>query len=522
MSEPVMRGATGSVPTASARVREIVPAPEPFAAFQRLAALPRCVFLDSAARDPARGRFSYITASPFEVIEVRGGRTRLLRPAADALAAPPAAAPPALREESAADPLALARERIGRFPARRLEGLPPFQGGAAGLFGYGLSRYLERLPAPRWDEFELPDLVLGLYDWVVAFDHRLGTCHVVSHGFPAEGGGAREKRARERELEIVALLGAAAPPEPVPARGPRLSREDLAPSWPLAAAGTAAAGSAAASSELLTSFSRPAYLEAVERAIEHIRAGDIFQVNLSQRLLSRAEWPPLELYRRLRTANPAPFAGYLDTGFDAGGEVVASSSPEQFLSLEGSTVVTRPIKGTRARGYTPEADAFGGQALLESDKDRAENVMIVDLLRNDISRVARPYTVEVPRLFELEGHPTVHHLVSEVRGELREGLDAIDLLAATFPGGSVTGAPKVRAMEIIAELEPTARGPYCGSLGWIAFHGGMSLSILIRTMTLARGWVQFPAGGGIVHASRPEAEYQETLDKAAGMARALL
>ena len=184
-------------------------------------------------------------------------------------------------------------------------------------------------------------------------------------------------------------------------------------------------------------------------------------------------------------------------------------------------VITRPIKGTRPRGYTARDDSYQGPALFESEKDRAENVMIVDLMRNDLSRIADPGSITVPRLFEIERHPTVYHLVSEVRARLRPGLGAFDLLGATFPGGSITGAPKVRAMEIIAELEPTRRGAYCGSMGWISFDGGMSTSILIRTATLARGWIQLPVGGGIVAQSRPEAEYQETLNKAEGMLRAL-
>jgi para-aminobenzoate synthetase component 1 len=203
------------------------------------------------------------------------------------------------------------------------------------------------------------------------------------------------------------------------------------------------------------------------------------------------------------------------------GCVLASASPEQFLSVAGSHVITRPIKGTRPRGSTPEEDSLQRRSLYESEKDRAENVMIVDLLRNDLSRVARPHTVKVPRLFEVETHPTVHHLVSEVAAELVAGAGPVDLLRAAFPGGSITGAPKVRAMEIIQELEPHARGFYCGSLGWISFHGGMELSVLIRTMTLSHGWVQLPVGGGVVAKSDPEAEYQETLDKAEGMLRAL-
>jgi para-aminobenzoate synthetase component 1 len=266
-----------------------------------------------------------------------------------------------------------------------------------------------------------------------------------------------------------------------------------------------------------SNFHRPAYLKAVERAIEYVHAGDCFQVNVAQRLLYPAALPPFELYARLRQRNPAPFAGY----FDLGEFAIASASPERFVLVQDRQVQTRPIKGTRPRGWTPLEDQWRGAELLSSEKDRAENVMIVDLLRNDLGRVCSYGTVRVEAVCRLESYRTVHHLVSEVRGTLRPGLGPADLLRAAFPGGSVTGAPKVRAMEIIAELEPTARGPYCGSLGYIGFDGSMDTSILIRTFTLGKGWVQFPVGGGIVADSDPSLEYAETLHKAEGLLRAL-
>ena len=268
---------------------------------------------------------------------------------------------------------------------------------------------------------------------------------------------------------------------------------------------------------MTSNFDRAGYLKAARRAIDYIHAGDCFQVNLSQRLLHRATLPPLELYDRLRRRNPAPFAGY----FDLGDFAIASASPERFLRVENGEVSTRPIKGTRPRGATPEEDERQKWALLDSEKDRAENVMIVDLLRNDLGRVCAYGSVRVEALCRLESYRTVHHLVSEVRGRLRPGLGPVDLLRAAFPGGSVTGAPKVRAMEIIAELEPTARGPYCGSLGYLGFDGSMDTNILIRTFTIGKGWLQFPVGGGIVADSTPEGEYAETLHKAEGLLRAL-
>jgi para-aminobenzoate synthetase component 1 len=258
----------------------------------------------------------------------------------------------------------------------------------------------------------------------------------------------------------------------------------------------------------------------VARVREYIVAGDIFQANLSQRFQAPLGEAPFELYRRLRGRNPASFGAYL--GF--GDLAVLSASPERFLLFEEERrlVETRPIKGTRPRGLGPMHDAALGRALEESDKDRAENVMIVDLLRNDLSRVCRPGTVRVPELFALEQYPTVHHLVSTVVGELEAGADAVDLLRAAFPGGSITGAPKIRAMEIIAELEPTQRGVYCGSIGYLAPSGAMDTSIVIRTYLAKDGQVYFQAGGGIVADSDPEQEYRETLDKARALIDALV
>jgi para-aminobenzoate synthetase component 1 len=265
---------------------------------------------------------------------------------------------------------------------------------------------------------------------------------------------------------------------------------------------------------LRSTFTHRGYLDAVAKVREYIVAGDIFQANLSQRFQAPLLEPPFELYLRLRRRNPAPFAAYL--AFD--NVTVLSASPERFLRLDHDRQVeTRPIKGTRPRGVVPMHDAALGRALAESEKDRAENVMIVDLLRNDLSRVCRPGTVRVPELFALEQHPTVHHLVSTVVGELEPAADAVDLVRASFPGGSITGAPKVRAMEVIAELEPTRRGVYCGSIGYLSATGAMDTSIVIRTFVATGAGLYFQAGGGIVADSDPELEFRETLDKVAGL-----
>jgi len=268
---------------------------------------------------------------------------------------------------------------------------------------------------------------------------------------------------------------------------------------------------------LRSTFTGRGYLSAVQRVREYILAGDIFQANLSQRFEAPMLEPPLAFYRRLRRENPAAFGAFLACD----DVTVLSVSPERFLWLRGAQVETRPIKGTRPRGLGPMHDQALGRELTESEKDRAENVMIVDLLRNDLSRVCRPGSVRVPELFTLEQHPTVHHLVSTVLGELNPGVSATELLRATFPGGSITGAPKVRAMEIIAELEPTERGLYCGSIGYISHSGPMDTNIAIRTCVVRNGRIYFSGGGGIVADSDPEHEYRETLHKVQGIVRTL-
>jgi para-aminobenzoate synthetase component 1 len=418
-----------------------------------------------------------------------------------------------------ADPLLAVRDLLAPCAAAPVFGLPPFQGGAAGYVGYDYGAVLERLPAARYDDLAIPDVVLGLYDWVIAWDHRLDTAWVVSTGLP-ETGMAQAVRARERLAMVQERLrGPARPRSRLPrapssdGAAPDTSALTEAPSYPVRGVdGAEAVG-------LRSTFTHRGYLDAVARVREYIVAGDIFQANLSQRLQAPLVEPPFDLYTRLRARNPAAFAAYLDFEDIR----VMSASPERFLRLDenGRHVETRPIKGTRPRGLGPMHDAALGRALSESDKDRAENVMIVDLLRNDLSRVCRPGTVRVPELFALEQHPTVHHLVSTVVGELDSSADAIDLLRAAFPGGSITGAPKVRAMEIIAELEPSRRGVYCGSIGYLSVTGAMDTSIVIRTYLALRGRVYFQAGGGIVADSDPELEYRETLDKARALIGAL-
>jgi para-aminobenzoate synthetase component 1 len=472
-----------------AQIEELVPVPDPWEVCLRFADRPHLLFLDSATPGTELGRYSFVTADPFSWLTSRGRQVWL-----DGVHLP------------TTDPFPVLASQLTRWRCEPLPGLPPFQGGAAGLFGFDLCHHLERLPRPRFDEFAVPDLALGFYDWVIAFDHEKRRAWIVSTGFPETDPSRRRHRAAQRLAEMRRCLSSPLSPSSSILH-PRSSILQIqAPSYPLP-------GRAGVWSD----FDRPGYLAAVRRAVEYVHAGDCFQVNVAQRLLHRATMPPLELYRRLRECNAAPFAGY----FDLGDFVVASASPERFVRVVDGEVETRPIKGTRPRGVTAEEDRRNADALLHSAKDRAENVMIVDLMRNDLGRVCAYGSVRVAALCRLESYRTVHHLVSEVRGRLGEGKGPVDLLRAAFPGGSVTGAPKVRAMEIIAELEPAARGPYCGSLGYVGFNGAMDTSILIRTCTVGRGWVQFPVGGGIVADSRPEDEYEETLHKAEGLLRAL-
>jgi para-aminobenzoate synthetase component 1 len=440
------------------------PPPEPLELLERFAHLPFPALLDGAADQHDLGRYSYLAADPVATLDGMAAAWPLLRDR--------------LRQSLQSD-------------GTRVEGLPPFQGGWIGWFGYELGAAFDRMPRALHDPLQLPDVSLALYDWVIAWDHRTGRAWLVSTGIDARGDASHE-RAESRAAAVMARLD-------TPASPPRRQ--------------------AFVSGEVTPDCTADAYRTAVATVVEHVLAGDIFQANLSQRFTAPCAGDPLALYRRIRARSAAPLAAYLDHGRMQ----LLSASPERFLLLDAGTgaVETRPIKGTRPRSGDRAHDAALAAALEASEKDRAENVMIVDLLRNDLARVCTAGSVAVPALCVLESHPTVHHLVSTVTGTLREGRDALDLLAATFPGGSITGAPKLRAMAVIAELEPVTRSAYCGAIGWLGRDGSMSLSIAIRTVTVAGGVASFHVGGGITALSEPEAEYQETLDKAVAMFGAL-
>ncbi len=447
--------------------------------YRRFSSSPNSTLLDSGLDHERLGRYSFIGVWPFQVLKTRGSKGWLLHPEHDRI------------KQLTGDPFSLLRDVLAPFKLKANRELVPFTGGAIGYLSYDLGRHIERLPQWAEDDLQLPEMYFALNDLVIARDHREEKDYIISSGFPETDEKKRIFRAHER-LELLENELSR------PFHIPPFEKSDTAP-------------------HVQSNFEHHEYLSGVQKTIDYIFAGDIFQANLSQRLEATLATPPYDLYVKLRRRNPAPFAAYLN--FD---EVkVISSSPERFLQLVEDWVETRPIKGTRPRGKTPKEDLKLREELLVSEKDRAELAMIVDLERNDIGRVCRYGTVRVPEPLVLEQYATVFHLVSTVVGQLEEGKDRIDLLKACFPGGSITGAPKVRAMEIIEELEPTRRSVYTGSIGYLGFTGDMDTNIVIRTMLVKGNRTYFQVGGGIVADSIPEAEFQETLDKARALIEAV-
>ena len=447
-----------------------IPFIDPVAAAAALSSLPGLAFLDSAMRHDTLGRTSIVAADPFGRFRHRDGRATLDGRPLDGSGLP------------------ALRACLAPYRTEPAAGGTGFPGGAIGYVAYDAGAALERVARPPRRAGLCDDIAFNLYDTVLAIDHDSLTCRLVATGFPETGERARARRAEARLDRFAALLAAPAPD----------GRDAARPAAPLT---------------WRSNFTRPAYEAAVERVRDYIRAGDIYQANIAQRF--EADLPegfdPFALYRRLRETNPATFGAYL--AFE--GLTVASSSPERFLKLQGRAVETRPIKGTVRRVADPEEDRALGEALQADVKERAENIMIVDLLRNDLSRICEPHSVRVPVLCGLESYASVHHLVSVVTGTLRPGHDALDLIAATFPGGSITGAPKLRAMDIITEIEGDARELYCGAIGAIGFDGSLDTSIAIRTVFMDGTKAVLQAGGGVTLLSDPASEYDETLTKAA-------
>jgi para-aminobenzoate synthetase component 1 len=461
---------------------------DPVQAFESLQGRPYSFFLDSGM-DPERlGRYSIVSSDPFLVFKSKGDLVSVWQEG--------------VWSEFRSNPFEVLKDLHGRYQIP-VHPEVPVAAGAFGYLAYDLGWQLEELPQQAEDDLGTPDCYLGFYDRLVVFDHLDGRAYLTSTGLPESGDDAAT-RAEQRLSELEALLWRASPEPADAADGDRFPAQDT---------GT----KSSAEFQITGHFDRVSYCRAIQQCKDYIAAGDIFEVNLTQRFACPITTTPWQLYCKLRRINPAPFAAYLNYPE----LTVASASPERFLQVRGRQVETRPIKGTRRRGRDPVEDASLRQDLVDSEKDRAELVMIIDLERNDIGRVCRFGSVHVPELICLEQYPTVWHLVSTVRGTLEAGKDVSDLLKASFPGGSITGAPKIRAMEIIEEVEPVKRGVYAGSIGYLGFDGRSDLNIVIRTFVIKDQVAYFHAGGAIVSDSDPDAEYWETIYKARALMQAL-
>jgi anthranilate synthase component 1 len=460
----------------------------PLAVYLKLANVPFSYLLESVVGGERFGRYSFIGLACSERIEVRGDNVRrLLRDARGTDVV--------IERLEATDPFAYLRGYLAR---QKVAPVPPalrFGGGLVGYFGYESVRHVEprALKGGKPDALGTPDMLLLVSDELAVMDNVLGKLYLVVYADPREPGAWRA--ARDRLQHLRSRLAA---PLPEPAA---LFRDN-------------AAASAPATREC--SFSEGDFLAAVRRSKEYIFAGDCMQVQISQRTTRAFDAPPLELYRALRGVNPSPYMYF----FDFGDHHVVGASPEIMVRLQGGTVTLRPIAGTRPRGRTPEEDAKTAEELLADPKERAEHVMLIDLGRNDVGRVAQTGTVRVTETMAVERYSHVMHIVSNVEGQVKPGLDAIDVFRASFPAGTVTGAPKVRAMQIIDELEPVKRGVYSGAVGYLGFNGDMDVAIAIRTAVLKDGRLHVQAAAGVVADSDPQSEWQETQHKARAILRA--
>ncbi len=455
----------------------------PVSAFLKIERGHYAFLLESVQGGEKWGRYTFLGTEPAMVLRARGQRMEVVRPGrADEV-------------RSVADPFEALRREVKRYRAPEVEGLPRFFGGAVGFLAYDIVRYFERLPNVPHDDLGLPDLHLMFTDTLLVFDNVRQTLKIIAGVAPQEFGstGAAYRAALDKIDRIAVRLA-----EPV--RLPRLAGENNGAEPPITSNQT-----------------REGYMRMVEAAKEYIAAGDVIQVVPSQRFEAPLRVHPFNIYRSLRTVNPSPYMFYLHLGDHA----LAGASPEVMVRLEGREITLRPIAGTRQRGADEAEDMRLERELLGDPKERAEHVMLVDLGRNDVGRVATIGSVEVTELMVVERYSHVMHIVSNVRGQLREGCDAFDAFRATFPQGTVSGAPKIRAMEIIDELEPARRGVYAGAVGYFSYTGNMDTAITLRTLLIKNGRVYIQAGGGVVADSDPAAEYEESVNKAKAMVRAL-
>lgn len=465
----------------------------PVSAFLKLGDTDTAFLLESVEGGERLGRYSFLGSDPYLVIYFKDGVL-----ATYALGS--------LKMLRVGDPLEALKGILDGYEAATVPGLPAFYGGAVGYLSYGASRYFERLPTQATDDLGLPDMMFMLTDIVLVFDHVEHKIKVVAN---AHVGGTGVEEAYEKACErIDALIDKllAAPPS-VPLGQTTVTSPGLPTHLE----------QAAASDGLSSTMSREDFIAKVDRAKEYIRAGDIFQVVVSQRFSMPVESDPFDVYRVLRSINPSPYMYFLK---DRDVHLIGSS-PEPLVKVANGQAVTRPIAGTRPRGRTGEEDAGLEHELLADEKERAEHIMLVDLGRNDLGRVCRPGTVEVDDLMFVEKYSHVMHIVSNVVGELADGKTAFDVLKSVFPAGTVSGAPKIRAMEIIDELEPTQRGPYAGAVGYISYGGSLDSCITIRTIVVKKGRAYVQAGAGIVADSVPETEYVETFNKAKALLSAV-
>lgn len=428
-------------------------------------------FLDSGMNKGGLGKYSFIGSNPFRIFKAKNETLMWIEK--DQC------------KEGVGNPFEALKELYHQYH-QPYKSFLPFIGGMVGFFGYDLCHHIEKFHRTTLDDVKIPDLYLGFYDGGLVIDHEENKVYITDAGV-REGA---EERVEWLQKTINAFEKNPKPIETSYHQEPATFEQNL---------------------------TKEQYQKAIQDVKAYIRSGDIYQANMTRRFQTKLRDHPIELYKKLRDINPAPFASYIDFGE---GHIV-SSSPERFISLREGIIETRPIKGTCPRGKTEEEDQANYEALSQSEKDRSELLMIVDLERNDLSKIAKVGTVKVPELFVIEKYATVFHLVATVRAELEEGTDPIDCLKATFPGGSITGAPKIRAMEIIDELEPTQRNLYTGSIGYIGFNGDMDLNIVIRTIVCKDDKAYFQVGGGIVWDSDPEGEYQESMDKAKALMEAL-
>jgi para-aminobenzoate synthetase component 1 len=478
-------------------IQEIATAHTPESLVEELHGLSGIILLRSSSFDSAQARYSFVVANPFLTFRSFGSRCEIAR----------SRTPDARPQTQFGNPWQVLDALMAQFELLDEIDLPFPLGGCFGYWGYDLKNFSEpKLPRRAVNDLELPDCHVGFYDSVVVFDHHLGNVCIVSTGLDADGSRSEERAQEQMQFWREKLSSIAA-----------FVKTPTIVSTKTAALSSRLAG------RLQSNLSRAEFIAAVERAQRYIRAGDIYQVNLSQRLMAQYPWSGWDLFQKLAAVSPAPFSAFLDCGLGRRHcrFQIVSSSPELFLRLSGSHIQTKPIKGTRSRDADPTRDAQLAYELQTSPKELAELIMITDLLRNDLGKVCEFGSVQVPELARLERFAQVQHLVSTVEGRLRADVTHFAALASCFPGGSITGAPKFRAMEVIDELEPIARGPYCGCHGYLGFNRESQLSITIRTAICKESAVHFHVGAGIVADSNPEAEYEETLAKAAGFLAAL-